>query len=104
MPVSHNQILKITLLTVAADGQLVAVHCRRCGRRANYFAADLCDVLGVMHPAWTPPFPCSRCKTAENVEVRLIGLDQARLERYIVRRPEPLGRGWRWRNVKLSPP
>jgi hypothetical protein len=104
MPVSYNQMLKVTLLKVSADGRLIALHCRQCGRRANYFAADLSDVLGCMYRAWTPPFPCSRCQTAEHVEVKLVGLEQARKERYIVRRPEPHGKGWRWQNVRLSPP
>lgn len=101
MPVSPHDLAKVSLLTAAANRQLVILRCMRCRRSASYLAADLARVFGPSHPAHAPPFPCSRCGTAEFVKVRLRSPSSGEVASTRIRRPLE-GDRRRWRDVPLS--
>jgi hypothetical protein len=85
----------------ARQGQLVMLRCGLCHRRTNYLAADLVDVVGGDHPALLPPFPCSRCSTAEWVQVKLRKVQPEDVGYLIVRRPGPAKVVRQWKSVRL---
>lgn len=102
MPVSHQDRLKHTIARAARLGQVLTVRCTKCRRQANYLASDLEKVLEPFRSAFTPPFPCSRCKTAEFVDVRVTVPSSREYMTMTIRRPIELTRRWRWRNVRLG--
>ena len=94
---------KAHLLKHAAEqGQLVFVRCSRCRRRAIYLATDLVTLLNPERDALLPPFPCSRCGTANyiTVECRVHFSDE--VGHLAIRRPGPIKRIQLWRTVKLG--
>jgi len=88
----------------AAEGQLVFVKCVRCQRQAVYLAADLVGLLNPDRDALDPPFPCSRCRSAEHIRVdcRIAYTDE--IGNLVVRRPGPLRQTRSWRSCKLGDP
>lgn len=92
-----------TLKKAAEDNRLLIVRCYLCRRPAvRYLASDLlafCDPNGW---ADAPPFPCSKCGTAEYVKVKLHLVNLGDYGHLTVRRPGPVRRIQTWRNVKLG--
>jgi len=60
-----------TLQHAADDGQIISVRCNLCRRLIHYLAADLAQVLNPERPVDAPPFACSRCGTAEYIDVKV---------------------------------
>ncbi|VVT15993.1 conserved hypothetical protein [Hoeflea sp. EC-HK425] len=58
-----------TLQDAAEDGQIISVRCNLCRRLTNYLATDLVEVLNPSRPVDVPPFGCSRCGTADYIDV-----------------------------------
>lgn len=80
---------------------LIEVSCNACRRRVNYWAADLVDVLGPDHEVHRPPFPCSKCRTIEYLNVRWHVPSSSELEAGLtVRRPVKQVVKWIWRNER----
>jgi hypothetical protein len=85
----------------AQQGQLVMLHCGLCHRRTNYLANDLVEVVGGDHPAQLPPFPCSRCRTTEWVQVKLRRVQPEDVGKLVVRRPGAAKVVRVWKSVLL---
>lgn len=72
MPESHRPSRNTrTWRDAAADRQVVLIRCGLCGRKAHYLPEDLAKIFGDRAPAHVPPFPCSRCRTMEYMQVTL---------------------------------
>ncbi len=71
----------------AAEGQLVFVKCLRCQRQAVYLASDLVGLLNPDRDALDPPFPCSRCRSAEHIRVECRIAYSDEIGNLVVRRP-----------------
>jgi len=82
-----------TLRDAAREGQAIAVRCNLCRRKSVFLAVDLIEVCDAMRPAHIAPFACSRCQTAEFMDVKLV-----------VPRPGDLVRRRVWRNVRWQRP
>lgn len=108
MPVSHPPIHPHpgkpfrTWLDAARDGQVATIRCNLCHRKAHYLAEDLARVIGPKAPVHIPPFPCSRCRTVEYIDIRLHIPSAAESLTLQVRRPVERLERWRWRTVRLS--
>ena len=90
------------LRDAATANQLVAVRCLRCKRFARYLASDLVTLLDPMQPAHHPPFPCSRCQSANDLKVSLQTPEPGDYRQLVVRRPGPVRHIQTWRSVKLG--
>ncbi|MFS4583773.1 hypothetical protein [Phaeobacter sp. C3_T13_0] len=88
------------LRDAARDGQLVVLRCTLCRRCVHYLANDLAEVVGDKHPVHIPPFPCSKCRTAEHVTITCRSPHPGDLGQIMVRRPA----GWKriWKTVPLG--
>ena len=81
----------------AQDGMLITVYCPMCRRRVNYWAQDLVKVVGPLHQAHIPPFPCSKCRTRE-LQVSWRVLPASEIGGLTVRRPVRQITKWIWRD------
>lgn len=97
-PPSTHRYRNRLLRDAAADGMLITLRCGMCGARANFWAADLVRVLGWDHELHLPPFPCSRCRTAEYVSVRASLPSAGERQSLTVRRPVRQVVRWIWRD------
>lgn len=79
---------------------MLMVRCGLCRRTANYWADDLLKVLGPLHELHVAPFPCSRCKTAEYINVKWKVPSGSDLSSLTVRRPVKQVSKWMWRDEK----
>lgn len=84
----------------AADGMLITLRCNGCHRTMYFWAVDLVRVLGEHHQVHVPPWPCSRCKTAEFINVTWAVPSPEKLAGLTVRRPVRKVERWLWRNEK----
>ena len=84
----------------AEGGQLIMVRCGLCHHRANYWAQDLVKVVGPTHEVHVPPFPCSRCKTRDYIDVKCTVPPATELDGLTVRRPVRKVTKWIWRDEK----
>jgi hypothetical protein len=103
MPVAHPSAspFKNRLMRhAAADGMLVSMRCGLCRKTLHFWAADLVTVLGPGHPVHVPPWPCSRCRTAEHIDMRWTVPSPAMLQGLTVRRPIRKIEKWLWQNEK----
>ncbi|TDT74750.1 hypothetical protein BDE40_1466 [Litoreibacter halocynthiae] len=80
--------------------QLLTVRCNLCRRSVNYWAHDLLKVVGPDHQLHVPPFPCSKCRTSEYLNVTYVIPLVSELENLTVRRPVKRIAKWIWRNEK----
>ena len=108
MPAGHEPIRPhpgkpFRTLRDAADArQVITLRCNLCHERVSYLAEDLILVFGPDRPAHHVPFPCSRCRTAEYINLTI---EVPRPETYmklVVRRPVKQVQRWIWRNEKLG--
>lgn len=88
------------LCDAAKSGQLVVVTCALCKRCVHYLAADLVEIGLGDRPALVPFWPCSRCRTAEFVSVKVRLPAPGDLGVLKVRRPARL-QVVKWRTVAL---
>lgn len=85
----------------AASGLLMIMRCNLCGKVVRFWAADLVKVLGPHHQAHVPPFPCSRCRTRDYIDLRWTMPSATELaEGLTVRRPVRQVVRWKWRDEK----
>ncbi|MEO3414072.1 hypothetical protein AAFO92_05380 [Roseovarius sp. CAU 1744] len=82
--------------------QVMTVRCNLCHRKTNFLASDLIKVVDPDLPAHQPPFPCSRCKTTEYINVRLRVPDATEIGKLPIRRPDRIIQ--KWRTVMLGDP
>lgn len=68
----------------------------------NYLASDLVPIVGGLHYAHEPPFPCSRCKSTEYMATALLSPNLGDYGDMIVRRPGEVRQIQTWRTVKLG--
>lgn len=94
---SGNPFRNPRMIHAARDGMLIRVRCGKCGRAANYWAADLVEVVGPDHELHIPPFRCSRCRTAEWMYVSREVPDASAVASLVVRRPVRKVTRWIWR-------
>lgn len=103
MPVAHpssNPFRNRLMRDAAADGMLIIMRCNRCRRATHFWAADLVAVVGDLHQAHVPPWPCSRCRTTEYINVTWTIPSAEMLRGLTVRRPVRKVERWIWRNEK----
>lgn len=86
----------------ARAGMMITLKCGLCQRIARYWAADLVQVVGPLHPAQVPPWPCSKCKTMEFLTLRCEVPSAAALAegKIFVRRPVKQVLRWIWRSER----
>lgn len=84
----------------AADGMLITMRCGLCGRVTHFWATDLVRVLGDNHQVHIPPWPCSRCRTKEFIDMRWQIPSTATLSGLTVRRPTKQITKWLWRDER----
>ncbi|ODU67782.1 MAG: hypothetical protein BGO82_07780 [Devosia sp. 67-54] len=66
-------------------------------------AADLLALLGEpSREAYAPPFPCSKCGTADHMKVSMHSPSIGDYGALVVRRPGPVIRKQTWKTVKLG--
>lgn len=81
---------------------ILTYRCSACRREASFLASDLLMVLGGLHETHVPPWPCSRCKTKEYIDVIRSVPSAAELQAGIrVRRPTKQVTRWLWTTVVL---
>lgn len=103
MPESHRPSRNTrTWRDAAADRQIVLIRCSLCNRQAHYLPEDLALACGDQAPANVPPFPCSRCRTAEYMQVTLTIPRAEEALTLEVRRPVRQVVKWVWRTVPLG--
>ncbi len=91
------------LKEAAEANQLIVVRCRGCRRMVRYLAADLLALLREpSRDAYAPPFPCSKCGTADHMRVSMHSPMIGDYGALVVRRPGPVKRTQTWRTVKLG--
>lgn len=84
----------------AHDGMLITMRCNACRRVTHFWAADLVQVLGDDHQVHIPPWPCSRCRTREYIDMSWTVATADRLNGLTVRRPVSKVERWIWRDEK----
>jgi hypothetical protein len=84
----------------AREDQLIGVRCNVCRRSVNYWANDLVKVVGPNHEVHVPPFPCSKCRTSEYLNVTCEVPSASKLQSLTVRRPVKKITKWIWRNER----
>ncbi|AGT07919.1 hypothetical protein [Paracoccus aminophilus] len=82
----------------ARENLLIRLRCNGCRRSVYYWAADLVKVVGPYHQVHVPPWRCSRCKSAEFVEVHATYPHAELLGKVTIRRPVKEITRWIWRN------
>lgn len=60
-----------SLREAANDGALIVMQCRGCRRVVRFLASDLVNLIDPEQPARRPPYPCSKCGTAERLSVKI---------------------------------
>jgi hypothetical protein len=104
MPETHpsaNRSKNASLGDAARHGMIVMVRCGSCGKKVNYWAADLLQVVGPRHNLHQAPFPCATCKSSDCLTVRWEVPSTSTLDAgLIVRRPVKQVMRWIWRNER----
>ena len=103
MPVagpSGNPFRNRRLAEAASDRMLLTLRCNLCRRVTHFWAADLVPVIGEQHQIHVPPWPCSRCRTAEYINVTWCIPSGAMLDGLTVRRPVRKIERWIWRDER----
>ena len=104
MPAAHpsaNPFKNCRMCDAARDGMLITVKCGLCRRSVNFWATDLLTVLGPDHQVHHAPFPCSKCRTSDYLDVRWNVPAASDLERGLtVRRPVKKITKWIWRDER----
>lgn len=95
---------RFRLREAAAQGLLLSIRCAGCRQPAVVFlATDLVKVLDpnrdCFHP---PPFPCSRCKSDEQIVVKVRTAEDAAIGKLVVRRLAGIRCVPVWRNELLG--
>ena len=99
---SHPAVPIRRLRDAARDGQIVTVRCNLCRHTVNFLARDLVKILDPDRPAFAPPFPCSKCRSTEFLDVRTLTPSPADYGNLSVRRPGRVKTVQLWRTVKLG--
>lgn len=108
MPASHPPIHNHpgkpfrTLGDAARDGHLMLIRCNLCRRSTYFHASDLVKVVDPRHPLHRPPFPCSRCKTAEYLRMTPHSPRAGDFGRLPVRVLDKVVQVHKWRDTKLG--
>ena len=107
MPVPYHKLKptrRYTLGQAADVGNMLQVRCLVCLRPAQVFLArDLEHLLGDHADANAPPFPCSKCRSLEFVQVKLRTPFDADVGKLIIRRLVRIDKVARWRNEPYEP-
>ena len=92
------------LAEAAQENLIVSLRCTNCRRPAVLFlATDLVKVIDPDRDCFIPPpFPCSRCKRADRIEVKLCTQEDAAVGKLVVRRLAGIKRVPVWRNEFLG--
>lgn len=102
MPTVHpsaNPFKNRRMRDAAQDGMLITIRCNGCRRMTHFWAADLYQVLGD-HQLHVPPWPCSRCRSTEGIDVTWSIPGADKLNGLTVRRPVRKIEKWLWRDEK----
>lgn len=91
-----------TLQHAADDGQIISVRCNLCRKVVHYLATDLVLVLNPARPVDTPPFACSRCGTADYVDVKIKTASTADYCHLVIRRLLRMRKVPEWGNRPLG--
>lgn len=98
---STNKFNNRSIGQCAGEGMMIVMRCNGCRREVRYWAKDLLLVLDFFHEAHVPPWPCSRCRTAEYMRMWWVLPSAADLQAGItVRRPVKQVTKWLWRDEK----
>jgi len=97
---SGNPFRNRRMCDAAHDGMLITLRCNGCRRTLHFWAADLVKVVGEHHQVHLAPWPCSRCQTADFIDVSWTVPGAAMLTGLTVRRPVRKIERWLWRNEK----
>lgn len=104
MPVGHppaSPLKHRSLAELAGSRMLIEVSCGGCHRRVNFWAEDLLRVLGPDHRLARPPFPCSKCRSSESLDMRFRCPAPSDLAKGLtVRRPVKQVVRWIWRDER----
>lgn len=99
---SANRFKNRLMQDAAKDRMLITVRCNRCRRQTHYWAADLIEVLGWNHEVHVPPWPCSKCRSSELVDVRWqIPSAEMLAAGLTIRRPVKKIEKWLWRDERV---
>lgn len=93
---------EFSLADAAKIGQLVKMRCNLCRRTVYFLASDLAIIVGPDHPARAVPFPCSRCRKADYIDVKLHTPSADDFGYLLVRRPGAVKRTQTWRTMRLG--
>lgn len=96
-----NKFRNLRLREAASLGLVISMRCGLCRRRALYLATDLVIVLGPDHELRDPPWPCSRCRTREYIDIRWRQPAASEIDGLVVRRPVRRVARWIWRSERL---
>lgn len=102
MPVGHpssNPFKNRRMREAADDGMVITMRCGLCKRVAHFWATDLVTVLGD-HQVHIAPWPCSKCKTKDYIDMSWKVPSPDMLRGLTVRRPVRKVERWIWRNEK----
>jgi hypothetical protein len=103
MPEAHpsaNPAKNRKMHHAAADGMIITMRCSLCRRDVHYWAADLVKVLGPNHQVHVPPWPCSKCRRIDFVQMRWQVATKQLLDGLTVRRPVRQITKWLWRDER----
>ena len=95
---------RLRLSDAAGLGMLVIQRCNLCRRTTYFLASDLVEVFGPDREAKTVHFACSRCQSADWIDVRLRSPDPGDYGHLQVRRPGQIVTTQLWRTVRLGDP
>ena len=110
MPTPHHRknlavyANRYRLAEAAKENLILSLRCTNCRRPPVLFlAADRVKVLDPDRDCFIPPpFPCSRCKRDDRIEVKLCAQEEAAVGRLVVRRLAGIKRVPVWRNEVLG--
>lgn len=97
----HPYVKPYTLGDAAKDGLLIIVRCNLCHKLVHYLAADLAALLGQERRASAVPFPCTKCRTAEFMDVRIKSPDLGDYGHLTIRRPAGVKKTQLWKSERL---
>ena len=80
------------------------MRCNLRRRTVNFLARDLMVLLDSDWPAFSPPFPCSKCNSTEFLDVRTSTPGPGDFGKLSIRRPGAIKTVQLWHTVKLGDP